>query len=399
MIRRRRLALTAAAASLVGLLAPAWLLGAATLAPPAAAMHPSDRGESAAQTPAQRRAEKVFQKLTPAQRIGQLFMVGTPATGLSGDAVSVIEADHVGSVILTGRGYGGVTATKAVTDAIQQQATAAATHGVRFLVGADQEGGNVQVLRGPGFSAIPTALTQGSWPRAVLRSRAKTWGGQLRAAGVNLDLAPVLDTVPASLGRGNAPIGYWHREFGHTPAAVTAHGVAVVRGLQAAGIAVTLKHFPGLGRVHRNTDTSAGVTDDVTAYDDPYLAPYSSGINAGAAFVMMSTAYYHRIDRDHPAAFSSRIIRGMLRGELGFGGVVVSDDLGAAAEVASWSPGARAVDFIAAGGDLVLTVTPSVIPEMVQQVTDRAQASTAFRHEVDAAVLRVLTAKAALGLL
>jgi hypothetical protein len=110
---------------------------------------------------------------------------------------------------------------------------------------------------------------------------------------------------------------------------------------------------------------------------------------------MMSTAYYDKIDPGHPAAFSATIIRGMLRDELGFTGVVISDDLGASAQVAAWSPGDRAVDFINAGGDMVLTVTPSVIPAMVDAVSAEAARSSAFRAKVDAAALLVLKAKQA----
>ena len=89
----------------------------------------------------------------------------------------------------------------------------------------------------------------------------------------------------------------------------------------------------------------------------------------------------------------------MIRGDLGFTGIVISDDLGNAKQVARWSPGARAVDFISAGGDIVLTVNPSVIPAMVNAVTARAASDTVFRCRVQAAVLRVLTVKAQYGLL
>ncbi len=114
---------------------------------------------------------------------------------------------------------------------------------------------------------------------------------------------------------------------------------------------------------------------------------------------MISSAVYSRIDATHPAVFSPTVIRGMLRGDLGFTGVVVSDDLGRAKQVQSWAAGDRAVDFLAAGGDLVLTVDPTVVPTMVRTVTARAASDSAFRAAVHAAVLRVLTVKAWYGLL
>ena len=315
-------------------------------------------------------AEVVFNRMTEAQRIGQLFMVGGAASGVSAATLSAISTYHVGNIILTGRSSAGVTATRSITTGLQARATPAATLGVPLFVSTDQEGGEVQVLSGSGFSSIPSGLTQGTWSTSTLLSSARTWGGQLHAAGVNMNLAPVMDTVPS--GADNPPIGGYDREYGHSTAVVGPHGTAFAEGMAQAGIAATVKHFPGLGRVDENTDTHSGVTDDVTTYDDAYLGPFKTAIQAGAPFAMMSTAYYHQIDPNQPAAFSSTVIRGMLREEMGFTGVVISDDLGAATQVAAWSPGARALDFINAGGDMVLTVTASVIPAMVDAVSAEA---------------------------
>ncbi|HEV2886301.1 MAG TPA: glycoside hydrolase family 3 N-terminal domain-containing protein [Jatrophihabitans sp.] len=342
-------------------------------------------------------AQAVFNRMTQAQRIGQLFMVGGAATGVGSATLSAISTYHVGNVILTGRSGLGVSATRSVTNGLQARATSSATRGVPLFISSDQEGGYVQVLSGTGFSSIPQALTQGGWSTATLQSAAQHWGGQLAAAGVNVNLAPVMDTVP--VGQVNPPIGYFNREYGHTPDVVGPHGAAVVRGMAQARVATTIKHFPGLGRVDANTDTTAGVTDYVTTSTDSYLAPFKAGIQAGAPFVMMSTAYYHLIDPSRPAVFSPTVIGSMLRGQLGFRGVVISDDLGSAAQVAAWSPGERAVNFLEAGGDMVLTVDPGLIPAMVGAVSARVASSSAFRSKVNSAALLVLKAKQARGLI
>jgi beta-N-acetylhexosaminidase len=215
-----------------------------------------------------------------------------------------------------------------------------------------------------------------------------------------MNLAPVEDTVPsAAAARHNPPIGTYHREFGYRVKVVANHGRAFVLGMSEHGVVPTIKHFPGLGRVHRNTDTSSGVTDYVTTRHDRYLIPFKTSIAAGAPVVMMSTAYYHRIDPKNPAAFSSTVIRGLLRGDLGFRGVVISDDLGNTRQVAAWTPAQRAVKFIDAGGDLVLTVNPSTLPAMYDAVLARAQRDSAFRAEVEASALRVLQLKQARRLL
>jgi beta-N-acetylhexosaminidase len=343
-------------------------------------------------------AQAVYDRMSLAQRIGQLFMVGTPATGLSGAARAAITRYHVGNVLLTGRTTAGAPPVRALTSAADALTTSAATAGVPLLLAADQEGGNVQVLQGAGFSRMPTALTQGSWSDTTLTTRARTWGAQVARAGVDVDLAPVMDTVPRSLAATN-PIGHYQREYGFTEPVVAAKGGAFLRGMRASGPAMTAKHFPGLGHVTANTDTSSGVTDTVTTRTSSDVAAFRAAIGAGAGLVMVSSAVYSRIDGAHPATFSTTVIRGMLRGDLGFTRVVISDDLGRAKQVQAWSAGARAVGFLAAGGDVVLTVDPAVIPAMVGAVATRAAGDAAFRVTLRAAVLRVLGLKAAEGLL
>ncbi|MDP9115984.1 MAG: glycoside hydrolase family 3 protein [Actinomycetota bacterium] len=332
--------------------------------------------------------------MTLAQRVGQLFMVDCPTTYAAQATLDDISQYGVGTIILDGTSQLSVTATAAVTAQLQRRAAA----GVRLFISTDQEGGEVQRLRGPGFSTIPSAVEQGTEPVSTLRSAAQLWGSQLRQAGVGVDLGPVLDTVPAN-SAGNPPIGDLDREYGRTPSVVTAHGLAVAQGLAAAGVDATAKHFPGLGRVSGNTDLSAGVRDTVTTSTDPYLAPFIAAINQHIAFMMMSTAIYTRIDPTQPAAFSPAIVSGLLRQRLGFQGVIVSDDLGGAAQVSGYSVGARAVAFLAAGGDMVLTVVASQIAEMTAAVIARAGVDSGFRAQVDAAALVVLTAKQNEGLL
>ncbi len=194
-----------------------------------------------------------------------------------------------------------------------------------------------------------------------------------------LDLAPVTDTVPSPAAAAtNPPIGVLRREYGYDTATVASHATAFAQGLSDAGVSATTKHFPGLGRVTANPDTSSGVTDRTTVRGDAYVQPFRAVVDGGAGFLMMSTAYYAKIDPTHPAAFSSAIVTGMVRGDLGFTGVVVSDDLGNARQVAPFSPGTRAVSFLRAGGDLVLTVNPAVLPAMDDAVLAEARAIPPF---------------------
>jgi beta-N-acetylhexosaminidase len=310
---------------------------------------------------------------------------------------ATLGSTHVGAVLLVGQATGG---TQVVDSAVTRaRSVAGSPAGVRPLVAADQEGGLVQRLKGPGFETIPSASEQAEMTPNELRRRAKAWGEDLRAAGVGLDLAPVADVVPASIGTANRPIGAILRSYGSDPAAVGEHVAAFVAGMNDARVATAVKHFPGLGRVRGNTDVTNGVVDQSTTRDDPDLASFRAGLDAGAQFLMVSLATYSKIDPDHRAVFSPTVIDGMVRHDLGFDGVVLSDDLGLAAEVREVRPARRALDFVRAGGDMIVTVTPDILPTMTQAVIGAARSDAAFRSAVDQHVLRVLVAKQSLGLL
>jgi beta-N-acetylhexosaminidase len=345
----------------------------------------------------------VYERMTQAQRVGQLFLLGMPPSGVPGvpgtEVRNAIRAHHFGSVLFVGDSTAGVAEIRAQTSAVQSYGTAAATAGTRFFVATNAEGGQIQQLAGPGFTAIPSAVAQGQLSTSALERDAASWGRELRSAGVNLDLAPVMDVVPAGTAAQNAPIGMLQREYGDNPGTVASHGVAFIRGMRAAGVATSAKHFPGLGRVRGNTDFTSDVVDTVTTAHDPYLTTFQSAIEAGVPFVMVALATYTRIDRHHLAAFSARVIDGVLHKQLGFGGVVVSDDLGGAAAVAGVSPASRAVDFLAAGGDLITSQTVQAAIEMDNAVLRKAAADAAFRTEVSDAVIKILAVKAEYGLL
>ncbi|HEY9286753.1 MAG TPA: glycoside hydrolase family 3 N-terminal domain-containing protein [Candidatus Dormibacteraeota bacterium] len=336
--------------------------------------------------------------MTEDQRIGQLFLMGLANDRLGQAELQEIQGDHVGSVWFVDRTTAGVTAVRSVADAVQAQVSSSNTANVHFFVAANQEGGITQALQGTGFSTIPSALTQGGWTTPALASSALIWAQQLRAAGVNMNFAPVMDVVPPGFDSQNQPIGVLQRGFGHDPATVGAHGSAFLSGMKQAGVAVTVKHFPGLGRVTGNTDFTTA-TDTVTTSDDPFLQSFKQGIENAPDFVMVAIATYTKIDPTRVAAFSPIVINQMLRGNLGFTGVVVSDDLGATAGVASIPAGSRALQFLSAGGDFIVSKTADATHAMVLAIRAQAASDPSFRTRVDDAARRILQAKQAHGLL
>ena len=281
----------------------------ALLQPADATRRPHDTGDasiavrtSASPPPASPRevAKAAYKHLTPRQRVGQLFMMGVLSTALSRSDVQALRNGRGGNVFLFGNNSDGRADVRRVVTLLRH---ATSHHGVRPFVGVDQEGGLVQHLKGPGFSRMPSAVDQGRLSPTELRNSAHRWGRQLRAAGLNLDLAPVADTVPASVGTRNKPIGRLHREYGHSPRRVRIHVAAFVRGMGRAGVETAVKHFPGLGRATGNTDDRRRVTDP-TRPGGPYLTPYRAGADAGAQFVMVSSAIYPHIDPGVRACFS-----------------------------------------------------------------------------------------------
>jgi beta-N-acetylhexosaminidase len=347
-------------------------------------------------SPAAACVTQVLGNLTLAQRVGELFIVGVDGN-IAGPQLTAAERTyHFGSLLLNKTAAG--TGALAAQTAAMQELAPADTSGVRLFIAANQEGGQIQQLTGPGFATMPSALEQGSWSLSTLRAAATKWGTDLRAGGVNLDLAPVMDVVPQGSAASNAPIGALDREFGFDPATNGEHGTAFIQGMAAAGVMTVAKHFPGLGRVAGNTDFTSNVVDNVTTASDPYLNSFRTAIGAGVPMVMVALATYTKIDPAELAVFSPTVMR-LLRNGLGFNGVIVSDDMGEAAAVQAVPVGARAIDFLTAGGDLITSQSLAPAEQMAAAVLAKASGNAAFRATVDAAAQRVLAAKQAAGLL
>jgi beta-N-acetylhexosaminidase len=341
-------------------------------------------------TPTPACVDRVLADMSTREKAAQLVMTGIRASGMSRGQRRTLTGQHPGGILLLGSSGDAGDVRRVVAAA---KKAAGRPNGVAPLVAADQEGGQVQRLQGDGFDRIPSAETQSEWSSAELTRKATRWGDQLDGVGVHADLAPVADVVPSSVGDKNEPIGALDRGYGSDPDEVGRHVAAFVRGMRSAGVATAVKHFPGLGRVRGNTDFSSGVVDSTTRRGDPLLAPFQAGVDAGTDMVMVATATYPKIDPDNRAVFSRTVIRGMVRGDLGFGGVVIADDLGAAAEVRSVPPGQRAVRFVAAGGDIVITAEASLTATMIS-----ALVAEAADLDLDQHVRRVLVLKQRQGL-
>jgi beta-N-acetylhexosaminidase len=358
---------------------------------------PSDPSPSAptteATTPPPSAAELLLEELSPRELAGQLVLVGI-------EAGTEIPAD-----VLTEHHAGGIFLLQVWESAEAVDRTVAAAHeGSRSdlppLIAVDQEGGQVRMLRGDTARRTPSAEELGTQgPQAVTEAYTSI-GEDLAARGIQVALAPVADVVDPGLGDANEPVGALGRGFGTDPETVGECVAAATEALEAQGVAATLKHFPGLGRVEENTDFSAeGIEDPVTGPGDPFLESFRAGIGAGAGLVMMSSAVYPQLEPDVPAMFSAAAIQDLLRGELGFTGLVVSDDIGAAKAVATVSVPERATRLLEAGGDVVLTADPSLTGELVDAIEAWAGQGEEQARRVRESAGRMLALKEGLGLL
>jgi beta-N-acetylhexosaminidase len=225
----------------------------------------------------------------------------------------------MGGVLLLGNGWLTRRTAETVTAELQH---AACMRGEPLLIAVDQEGGTVRRLAWAPPTEAPDEMTSA----AVARSQASAAAEALRSVGIDVDFAPVVDTP------GSAHNFLGSRAFSHLRTWNAQLGRAFVGGLQANGIAATAKHFPGLGLASGNTDDGRIVIRAAASKLHQGLLPFQSAVRAGVKLVMLSTAVYPKLDGSkRPAAFSSTIINGLLRKQLGFTGVTVTDSLTAPA--------------------------------------------------------------------
>lgn len=339
------------------------------------------------------KAVKAVDAMTLRERVGQLVMAPLYA-GSDPSVLSDLIADrHVGSILLIGNWTSGVDGVAQSVAALQSYAP----DGNKLLVTADQEGGLVQHLQGDGFDRMPSATDQGAMSLDRLRDSASVWGSQLKSAGVNIDLAPVVGTVTVPRA-SNDPIGALDRDFGLDADGNAQHAKAFIQGMHDADVGSVVKHYPGLGAVTGNTDfTTDGILDTTTTLDGEQIEAFNSSLDANPAMVMMSLATYQAIDPNNPAVFSSTLITDYLRGKVGFQGVVTSDSMSAAA-LGGFEPSDLGVRLVDAGGDLACIGDTDYVQPILDGLYAKASSDSVFSNKVRQSAIRVMTLKYDMGL-
>lgn len=330
-----------------------------------------------ATSPAPPAREHAVDRLSLRQQVGEVLVLAFGGTEAPEYVRRALREGRVAGTILFGGNVEGPGQLRALTGSLQRAS------GRRALVMTDQEGGTFHILP---WAAPHTAQSAQASPAAA-GAAARDAARDLRAAGVNVTLAPVAD-----VGRPGSALAA--RTFPGTPRAVGAAVGAAVRAYTAGGVAATAKHFPGMGAAADNTD-DAPASMPLTTAD---LVPFRAAIAADVPLVMSSHATYPNVDRARLASQSPVLLRDLLRRRLGYRGVVITDSIEAEAVTRRSSIETASQRALMAGNDLILMTGDGSFRPISRAFLGRARRDRAFRARVREAAARVLALKARLRL-
>ena len=330
------------------------------------------------------REGSALEEMSLREMVGQMFVISVGGTRPDYYVEKMVRERNIGGVILFSHNMRSEAQVESLTGALQELSIETEP-AVPLFVAADQEGGDI--ASAPWVSAQPAAAEIGRrGDPAEARAVAGEIGVELQRAGVNTDFAPVVDT-----GYG-AAIG--NRSYGEDPALVARMGAAAVEGFEEAGIVSAAKHFPNHGPATSDSHVRLPVirhdAATVRSYD---LPPFRAAVRVGVPMVMVGHLVYPAIDPARPASLSPDAIN-MLREELGFDGVVVTDDLAMAGASGGGPPARAAVAAVAAGADLlILSSPPQEQADAYNAVVEAVESGKIPRERIREAVGRVLGVK------
>lgn len=327
--------------------------------------------------------------MTLRQKVGQRLVTGFPGKQMSEEFIRLVREYKVGNVILFAENIESCAQLSALCADIQALVRAETGHAA--FIAIDQEGGVVSRLAKDGLN-IPgaMALAASGDPHSAFLAGEIT-GRELRKMGVNFNLAPDIDV---NSNPENPVIGV--RSYGDTPETVSRFGTEMIRGLKAGGVLACAKHFPGHGDTNVDSHLSLPLVDKpMSALEQNELKPFAAAIEAGVPGIMTTHILFPQVEPEKiPATMSRRIITGLLREQMGFGGLVLSDcmEMNAIKEFYGTVEGTLAA--VRAGVDLVfISHTASVAKQAAAALEQAAENGALDRAEFDASVARILEAK------
>ena len=333
----------------------------------------------------------MIDEMTIEEKVGQLIMVGFEGTQANEAIETHIRERFVGGVVLFSRNVQSPKQTAELTNELQRLAGATA-HQIPLFIGIDQEGGWVIRLR-DGATVLPGNMALGATNSTELSERAgEITAVELAAVGVNLNFAPVMDV---NNNLHNPVIG--RRSFGGSSELVSRLGVAYIQGLQRNGVLATAKHFPGHGDTtvdsHFDLPTVNHNLERIHALE---LQPFRTAIDADVAAIMTAHIVYPALDANRPATLSPTILTDLLRQELRFDGLIITDDMEMKAIDDRYQSGEAAVMAIEAGADIVMVLwTPTKQIEVFDALLSAVKSGRISQARLDQSVKRILKSKGA----
>jgi beta-N-acetylhexosaminidase len=327
---------------------------------------------------------------TLTQIVGEKLVVAMDGTTPSPSLLSRIRHGQVGGVILFGKNITTAAALKALTKQLQAEATIGGQQ--PLLIAVDQEGGSIKRIPWAPPTLSPPQM--GADGRAsTARSQGVATGAAVAGLGINVDLAPVAD-VPTSTASFLYKQG---RTFSFNAATTASLADAFAAGLESEGVIPAMKHFPGLGLATQNTDTSVVTINNSKPTLAPGLAPYEDAIGHGLALVMLSNATYSAYDVNNAAGWSHALSYGLLRTDLGFHGLTITDSLDGTAHARGVSTSSLAVKSAKSGTDMILlTGSEASSREVFTALYDAARTSAIARSTLLASYARIHALKSGL---
>ena len=321
-------------------------------------------------------------KLPLEHQVGQLLVMSFDGTEVPAYITRRLRSGQGTGVILFAKNARDAATLRGITKALQRAS------GNSALIATDQEGGQIRSVPFAAPQASPATITS---PKAAAEN-ARAGAQDLKAAGINVNLAPVADVAD---GIGSVLAG---RAYPGGADEVAPLVRAAVRAHQRERVAATVKHFPGLGRAGANTDDEPVTLETPARELERDLVPFREAIRAGVPLVMSSHALYTALDRDRIASQSEAVLGDLLRGEMGFKGVVVTDSIEAQAVLARSGVAEAAERSVEAGTDLVLMTGSGSWNDVQPRLLRRARRDPAFRRKIERAAGRVVALKRTLGL-
>lgn len=327
---------------------------------------------------------KMLDNMSVEEKVGQMFMVRVPKE----NADKRVSEYHLGGYIMFGRDFDNKTKEEVINNIASWQEAS----DIPMLIGVDEEGGTVNRIstntefRSEPFKSSQELYAEGGFD--LIYEDTITKANFLKELGINVNFAPVVDV-------STNPDDYiYKRSFGKNANLTSEYAEVVVRAMKESNIASVLKHFPGYGN---NTDTHTGISIDnrtLESFKENDFLPFEAGIKAGANIILVSHNIVTNIDPDNPASLSTRVHE-ILRNDLGFAGVIITDDLYMDAISKNYDSSV-AVLAILAGNDLICTTDfESQIPEVIAAVED----GTISIDRINESVRRILELKLELNLI